>query len=221
MTSDARLLERRYRLEELRQYLLLVVRFTVCENDDVYVFAGGVFQSHGKGKPVGSDEVSGAFHTQAVDNRLRLKFACAARENTARGCSERLHLPSAVISVFASFTLAFELNDIMVTEASPPITPTMTLEEWLARPRRVKLTWLSCEESAATCVAELSMEPDTSRTMMQWMGLRCGFSTASTACSERRNKQGGGQLPSSVTQRSSEVEAQDRMTSEEEGRSPP
>jgi hypothetical protein len=24
--------------------------------------------------------------------------------------------------------------------------------------------------------------------MMQWMGLRCGFSTASSACSERRNK---------------------------------
>ena len=189
MTSDAQLLEGRYSPEETWQNLSLVVRFTVCENNNVYVFAGGVFQSKGKGELVGCNEVSGAFRSQAVDNCLRLKFPCAARENTARGCTERLHLPSAVISVLASFTLASELKDTMVTESSPPQTSTMTLEECLARSRRVKFTWLSCEEeSAAACVAELSMEPDTSRTMMQWMGLRCGFSTASSACSERRNK---------------------------------
>ena len=185
MTSDAQLLEGRYSPEETWQNLSLVVRFTVCENNNVYVFTGGVFQSKGKGELVGSYEVSGAFRSQAVDNCLRLKFPYAARENTARGCTERLNLPSAVISVLASFTLASELKDTIVTESSPPQTSTMTLEECLARSRRVKFTRLSCEEeSAAACVAELSMERDTSRTMMQWMGLRCGFSTASSACSE-------------------------------------
>jgi hypothetical protein len=106
MTSDAQLLEGRYSPEETWQNLSLVVRLTVCENNNVYVFAGGVFQSKGKGELVGCNEVSGAFRSQAVDNCLRLKFPCAARENTARGCTERLHLPSAVISVLASFTLA-------------------------------------------------------------------------------------------------------------------
>lgn len=81
-----------------------------------------------------------------------------------------------------------------MTWSSSPITSIMTLEECLARSRRLNFNWLSCDDPGAVCAAEWSMEPDTSRTTMQWMGLRCGFSAAS-----------------SVRQKSSDEAAQDKI----------
>ncbi len=50
--------------------------FTVRENDDVDVAALRVGQGQGKGELVSRDQVGGACGLQAVDNGLRLKFAC-------------------------------------------------------------------------------------------------------------------------------------------------
>ncbi len=85
-------------------------------------------------------------------------------------------MPAAVIAVFSISTVALLPKDMIVTLSLSPITSTMTLDECLARSKRVKRTPSPLEGSG--CVARLSIEPEMSSTMMQWMGARCGLSTA-------------------------------------------
>jgi hypothetical protein len=75
---NARLFKRCEVIEELWQHQFGMTGFAVRENDDMNVAALRVVQGQGKGKLVSRDEVGGARGLQAVDNGLRLKFACEA-----------------------------------------------------------------------------------------------------------------------------------------------
>jgi hypothetical protein len=96
---NARLFKRCNVIEELWKHQFGMIGLAVCENDNVDIPAVRVVHSQGKGELVGRDQVGGACGLQAVDNCLRLKFACAARHAAATAIK---HLASAQTRLLAS-----------------------------------------------------------------------------------------------------------------------
>jgi hypothetical protein len=96
---NARLFKRREVIEELRQHQVGMTGFAVRENDDVDAAALRVGQGQGNGELVSRDQVGGACGLQAVDNGLRLKFACEASQASATSIN---YLASARTRLLAS-----------------------------------------------------------------------------------------------------------------------